>query len=439
MKRLSPLVLRAVALVLEEIDVVVKEMCAAYLRKISFYRSMKDDPAFLDDVARASRDAAVLILTRFRDGTDLTPADREDLGALGRVRYEQGVPRTALMDAYRIGTDVVVAHVLERLRSMCSQRQYERLALQVSDELPRLSTQAVDAVSVVYIHAEDAKGGRGAFPSEDSLLRVLLDESAKPEAAARAAVRMGLRPEERHVVAVVGLVEAVAPEVHARALDHFREAAKRAVGMLSPHVVARSHGTEVVVIAEATALSKPTRRHRASEVRWDDEVAAALREAVERAIAEGYPPLAGGVGDFWVGVEGIRTGYRYAREVARLIPVIPSLLPVMTVREATPLLLLERDPVLATILLQWLVDPVSEHDRANGTELLRTLRVYAAMNRNVAETAERLHVVRETVRNRLERVGTITKVPVNDPWNWVLFSLALQANDLEVHGKLARP
>lgn len=59
------------------------------------------------------------------------------------------------------------------------------------------------------------------------------------------------------------------------------------------------------------------------------------------------------------------------------------------------------------------IDPLREYDRARDTDLTRTAFVYLESDGNVARVAELLHLHRNTVRQRLERIGAV----LGDGWD----------------------
>lgn len=71
---------------------------------------------------------------------------------------------------------------------------------------------------------------------------------------------------------------------------------------------------------------------------------------------------------------------------------------------------LHRDPSLPSPLEA--IRPLEEYDAAHGTELTATAWTFAESGRHVPGTAEALHVHANTVRQRLERIGTL----LGDDW-----------------------
>ncbi|MFI8203099.1 PucR family transcriptional regulator [Streptomyces sp. NPDC085937] len=160
-----------------------------------------------------------------------------------------------------------------------------------------------------------------------------------------------------------------------------------------------------------------------------DRVAAALRAGVERAgmlRPGGRPPVvvvgpAGG----WAAVP---TGLRHAVETATAAQGLPER-PWYDARRLDIDLLLWRlrdHPDLADFVDR-AIGPVLQHDRRSRPALLPTLETYLAHAGRKAETARELHLNRQTLYNRLARIGELLGTDLDDPQTVLTLSLALRA------------
>ncbi|EMF28313.1 transcriptional regulator [Streptomyces gancidicus BKS 13-15] len=160
-----------------------------------------------------------------------------------------------------------------------------------------------------------------------------------------------------------------------------------------------------------------------------DRVAAALRAGVERAgmlRPGGRPPVvvvgpAGG----WAAVP---TGLRHAVETATAAQGLPDR-PWYDARRLDIDLLLWRlrdHPDLADFVDR-AIGPVLAHDRRSRPVLLPTLETYLAHAGRKAETARELHLNRQTLYNRLARIGELLGTDLDDPQTVLTLSLALRA------------
>ncbi|GAA3307275.1 hypothetical protein GCM10020295_65720 [Streptomyces cinereospinus] len=161
-----------------------------------------------------------------------------------------------------------------------------------------------------------------------------------------------------------------------------------------------------------------------------DRVAAALRAGVERAGMRrpgARPPVVvAGVAGGWATASA---GLRHAAETATAAQGLPDR-PWYDARRLDIDLLLWRlrdHPDLAAFVDR-AIGPVQDHDdRARPPLLLPTLETYLAHAGRKAETARELHLNRQTLYNRLARIGELLGTDLDDPQTVLALSLALRA------------
>ncbi|MEU5169255.1 PucR family transcriptional regulator [Streptomyces mutomycini] len=73
------------------------------------------------------------------------------------------------------------------------------------------------------------------------------------------------------------------------------------------------------------------------------------------------------------------------------------------------------------------IGPLLEHDRTSRPALLPTLEAYVAHAGRKAEAARELHLNRQTLYNRLARIGELLGTDLDDPQSVLALSLALRA------------
>ncbi|MHB9754634.1 PucR family transcriptional regulator [Streptomyces sp. BYX5S] len=160
-----------------------------------------------------------------------------------------------------------------------------------------------------------------------------------------------------------------------------------------------------------------------------DRVAAALRAGVARAgmqRAGARPPVVvvGGAG----GWAAAAAGLRHAAETATAAQGLDDR-PWFDARRLDIDLLLWRlrdHPDLAAFV-ERAIGPLQEHDRRAKPPLLPTLQTYLAHAGRKAETARELHLNRQTLYNRLARIGELLGTDLDDPQTVLALSLALRA------------
>ncbi|MFF7186961.1 PucR family transcriptional regulator [Streptomyces sp. NPDC008222] len=160
-----------------------------------------------------------------------------------------------------------------------------------------------------------------------------------------------------------------------------------------------------------------------------DRVAAALRAGVERAGMQrpgARPPVVVvGVAGGWAAASA---GLRHAAETATAAQGLPER-PWHDARRLDIDLLLWRlrdHPDLAAFVDR-AIGPLRDHDHRSRPPLLPTLETYLAHAGRKAETARELHLNRQTLYNRLARIGELLGTDLDDPQTVQALSLALRA------------
>ncbi|MEU3416742.1 PucR family transcriptional regulator [Streptomyces sp. NPDC006658] len=160
-----------------------------------------------------------------------------------------------------------------------------------------------------------------------------------------------------------------------------------------------------------------------------DRVAAALRAGVERAGMRrpGSPPpvVVVGAAGGWAAASA---GLRHAAETATAAQGLTDR-PWYDARRLDIDLLLWRlrdHPDLAAFVDR-AIGPLREHDRRSRPPLLPTLETYLAHAGRKAETARELHLNRQTLYNRLARIGELLGTDLDDPQAVLALGLALRA------------
>ncbi|MFI6935211.1 PucR family transcriptional regulator [Streptomyces sp. NPDC050287] len=163
-----------------------------------------------------------------------------------------------------------------------------------------------------------------------------------------------------------------------------------------------------------------------------DRVAAALRAGVERAGMQrpgAQPPVVVvGVAGGWAAASA---GLRHAAETATAAQGLSDR-PWYDARRLDIDLLLWRlreHPDLAAFVDR-AIGPVRDHDHRSKPPLLPTLETYLAHAGRKAETARELHLNRQTLYNRLARIGELLGTDLDDPQTVLALSLALRARRL---------
>ncbi|MFD0420044.1 PucR family transcriptional regulator [Streptomyces sp. NPDC127108] len=162
-----------------------------------------------------------------------------------------------------------------------------------------------------------------------------------------------------------------------------------------------------------------------------DRVAAALRAGVERAgmrrAGAQSPIVVVGVAGGWAAAA---SGLRHAAETATAAQGLPDR-PWYDARRLDIDLLLWRlhqhDGTALAAFVDRAIGPLRDHDQRSKPPLLPTLQTYLAHAGRKAETARELHLNRQTLYNRLARIGELLGTDLDDPQTVLALSLALRA------------
>ncbi|MEU6402627.1 PucR family transcriptional regulator [Streptomyces sp. NPDC046985] len=160
-----------------------------------------------------------------------------------------------------------------------------------------------------------------------------------------------------------------------------------------------------------------------------DRVALGLRAGAERAGMRrpgGQPPVVVvGVAGGWAAASA---GLRHAAETATAAQGLPEQDWYDARRLDIDLLLwrLRDHPDLAAFVDR-AIGPLRAHDQRSKPPLLPTLQTYLAHAGRKAETARELHLNRQTLYNRLARIGELLGTDLDDPQTVLALSLALRA------------
>jgi purine catabolism regulator len=160
-----------------------------------------------------------------------------------------------------------------------------------------------------------------------------------------------------------------------------------------------------------------------------DRVAVALRAGVERAGMQrpgaAPPVVVVGMAGGWAAASA---GLRHAAETATAAHGLPERLWYDARRLDIDLLLWRlREHRDLAAFVDRAIGPVRDHDQRSKPPLLPTLETYLAHAGRKAETARELHLNRQTLYNRLARIGELLGTDLDDPQTVLALSLALRA------------
>lgn len=306
----------------------------------------------------------------------------------GRRRAEQGLPLDVVLRSFRIGGrliwDDLVAAGEEALDAV-ELREIGTLLWEVVDE-----TSAQVATSY---HLHERAAVRADEQLRAQLWEGLLNGRAKEPGFAHEVSRLlDLPVSGDYLVVVTGA------EVDQSSADRH----------LTPHATAWVRRAGGLVGLVALREDRP------------DEALRALAGLAAR--------VAIGVSVVVHGLAGIDQGYRQASLARRVQDDVPGLAPFD--RQLPEALLLSSPEVAGRLVSVWL-RPVLELPDAESRVLVDTLRAWVSTGGSATGSAAAVHCHRNTVINRLRRVGELTGTTLTDGCPPVELDLALRALRLE--------
>ncbi len=267
--------------------------------------------------------------------------------------------------------------------------------------------------------ARDQAAAHARREVELNVLDEILDGALRSEISlGQQLKRLGHDIEQPHVALIVrSNTEDGISRVRTQRLSLFEEGVQRAAVRAGAKVLWRVRGSSAEII---WPVSDPTQV---------PQIADALRADVHHALSQGgvQESVSVGVGRVGSGFDGVRQSHHEARQALMLGK---------RVRGAGQVTLFDQLGVYRLIFaaehlpemqgfLEETLGSLLAYDRDHGADLVRTLEAFFEANCSPKETAQLLHVHRNTVLYRLDRIAAIMKVDLNDPDTRLRLHLAL--------------
>ncbi len=148
-----------------------------------------------------------------------------------------------------------------------------------------------------------------------------------------------------------------------------------------------------------------------------------------RAVANRLAPLAAGVGRCNAEPQSARQSLAEARQTMRLRRIRPFLDPLFTQTGVYRLALGHSSEGLHQYVAEWL-GPLLHHDRLHKTNLCQTLLLLLNDRLGMAEAATQLHLTRQGLYHRQERISEILGRDLDDPEVRLTLAVALRCWDV---------
>jgi len=389
--RVHPPILRGLAEhLLDRVPELTERLHAVLLAKDETYRTT--DLIAPEELTRSLRDNLTRCMQFLADRVPRGEDFRDAARRTAEQRARAGFPMESLLHAYRIGTEVLWAALVEEARAHCPESIGELLDSAV--DVMELTDMMSQAAGAEYRAQEAAAIRRNAERRQALLDGLLTGRGADPDPAAEASRVLELPADGRFAVAVV------------------RHDTPSASPPWSPRDALAAHrfrsewclrsGQEVGLVLLGDA---PVQR-----------LATQLRKTVEGRA---------GVSAAVVGLAEVASAYRMAELASDTVP--PERPEVVAFEERLPEVLLAANLAIAQQIRRRAFGALLELDEDRRTVLLDTLTSWFRHDGSAAKVGAELHCHRNTVLHRLARIEELTGRSLPDDRDGLLLRLALLA------------
>jgi len=345
--------------VLADVDAIARETLVAIHEALPVYREVDED-----EMLASLRLSFTRIVTSARDRTlDLDDAELEELAAGGRHRAAAGVPADAMLLAWRVGFQTLLA----RTRGIGDRQGIAAVdMLEFLQTLIAWSDRAMVVVSAAH-HRAALELARSEQETRADVVRGMLLGTLAPHELLAAAAELGIDPEHGYVA-----VRAAVPS-----------------------------GMTIAEVRRVLGFGETVGDTRSQTVLVDGDVAGFLPTLSARAVrvvvgAGPAEPLARIDRSFTAATRALHTARAFGLEGVQRFDDL-GLLPAVVA-----------DRAVGEQLRARYVTPLSD-------EIAQTVRTWLAAGAHVERAAEQLFVHPNTLRYRLSRFEELTGVSLKDP------------------------
>ncbi len=327
----------------------------------------------------------------------LEPLDYDLARRVARRRADQGVPMAALLHAYRLGGEVIWEHAVGLTSGAAGETVVHEQVLNAANVFFSLTDRYSEVIRESF---EDAVRDRFRCSQQAraSLLDALFDGGRESLPLTSGIARILDLPERAQFVAVSADVSEEGDDGLADIEARLRSLAIRSAWRR------RSERQFGIVVLDGDA-------HGASQ-RLAEIVACRSKSRI------GFSPYFGDLGD--------TAEYAALADVARA--ALDPLETGVTRFDARPLsAVVVANPEIAVRAARSVIGPLLQLDRAERSAMFETLRAWRDAGGSTAVAAERLFCHRNTVRNRLQRIETMTGRSLDEPLGCAEVCMAFEA------------
>lgn len=157
----------------------------------------------------------------------------------------------------------------------------------------------------------------------------------------------------------------------------------------------------------------------------------------EFIIKQKFSNLEFGVGKFVDNLSHINNSYHTAKQTLNIREEMPNELTNYFYEDLFifRLVLAAKEQGILSEFISDYLGPVLLHDQQNNGELLKTLKVYLRCKGAKKETAEQLHIVRQTLYHRLDKLYELIGMDFMDPYKRQAIEVAISAYEYDSASK----
>ena len=345
-----------------------------------------------------------------------------------QTQAAEGFPLHALLGGWSVCMRVSWRGLIEDLVTRAQDPAVgAQAAGEMSVSVMRLRETLTGEVADAFLRRERELADTAESMRHDVIEQLIGTETHNPDTLLKRVGRMGYQLGESHAVAVftVDGLELLAPGVSDRAEQILHEIpdAVRSLVLTCAEPLVQIRRRRLGDVLESSVVAILPFEGEVSETH--------LKAAIESAVGPLDLPsgcqMLVGLGRAEQAIEGIAVSYQQAHRVLEAARATRVHSGVVSYSEALPTLILLRDPTLAQDSWLATVQPLFEHDKKNGTQLVAILSAYLEERGVLTATARRLFIHRHKLNAHLEQIEELTGRSLRDRDDVLMLELGLRA------------
>lgn len=391
-----------------QLDVVATEVAEACRQEIPGYGQLEIGQSS-NEVRQAFREHAEVFIRGILEQRSLSAEELSQLAALGRRRFEQGLALHDLVAGYQIGVWLSLRHLVRALDSLALEpTEHALLVDETTRQALRIAWQASGAITRAHMNAQRSSDDAGLATYPDL---AWLEDDIEDAIIERRLAAFGFALAPFHIACLIAPIDE-------------RDEDGNAYDIGAPLAVSLGPSKRNLLVGRirndvAILIGLDAADVRAAMIIRDGITTQFDLEGQQHRVVISKPKR---------GAAGIPRAFRQASRVMTLLREAPQLGSAMTFEEAMPFLVLRDAQSAAWETVEEVLGNVLAD--TNGPLLLETLEAYFACGCRSVAAAAALHVHRQTLYERLERIQALTGLNLEDGDARLRCQMALKAIEL---------